>query len=235
MHRFSLVAGVFAAAALALAAVPAAAQNLVSNPSFESPVLTPGNVTQDTIPGGWTGQASGGFGYGVSYEAGILLTPNGTQWAFTNNQGATGSIAQQTAKTVVAGATYTLTAEVGLRTDTTAATGTSIQLWSGGTVANGVVTGGTMVASQPIVQSSGAFVSGTASWVGTAPQAGQLLTVRLLTTGASGQTGWDNVSLTEALPPVPPVPTLSEWAMILVGLMLAGTAVLLVQRRKLEA
>jgi len=230
MNRFSLVAGMFAAAAMAFAAAPAAAQNLVSNPSFESPVLTPGNTTLDTIPN-WTGPLSGGFGHGVSYEAAVLMTPNGNQWAFTNNQPGFGSIAQQTATTVVVGTTYTLTAEVGRRTDTAQST-TAIQIWAGGTVANGVVTGGTMVASQPVVQSSGAFVSGTTSWVGAAPQAGQLLTVRLVTSAAAGQVAWDNVSLTAF---VPPVPTLSEWAMILVGLMLAGTAVVLVQRRKLEA
>lgn len=43
-------------------------------------------------------------------------------------------------------------------------------------------------------------------------------------------------SLTLVRGPAPaPVPTLSEWAMILMGLMLAGGAALYIQRRRLEA
>ncbi|MBX9709202.1 MAG: IPTL-CTERM sorting domain-containing protein [Caulobacteraceae bacterium] len=36
-------------------------------------------------------------------------------------------------------------------------------------------------------------------------------------------------------PPPAPIPTLSEWAMILLGLMLAGGAALCIQRRQMMA
>lgn len=42
-------------------------------------------------------------------------------------------------------------------------------------------------------------------------------------------------TVTEVVPPPAPVPTLSEWAMILLGLMLAGGAALYIQRRHLAA
>lgn len=42
-------------------------------------------------------------------------------------------------------------------------------------------------------------------------------------------------TVTEVVPPPAPVPTLSEWTMILLGLMLAGGAAIYIQRRQMAA
>lgn len=62
---------------------------------------------------------------------------------------------------------------------------------------------------------------------------GERLSVRL-TNGSGTQAAYDNVSLT-ATPPPAPVPTLSEWAMILLGfgLSLAGGAAVVLQRGRI--
>lgn len=51
--------------------------------------------------------------------------------------------------------------------------------------------------------------------------------------GASVDTAADDFVITAPAPPPAPVPTLSEWAMILLGLMLAGGAALHLQRQRL--
>lgn len=52
---------------------------------------------------------------------------------------------------------------------------------------------------------------------------------------ASDRSGQANITNTPPPSPAAPVPTLSEWAMILFGTMLAGGAALYVQRRRLVA
>ncbi|WGM31962.1 hypothetical protein KKHFBJBL_02213 [Brevundimonas sp. NIBR11] len=57
-----------------------------------------------------------------------------------------------------------------------------------------------------------------------------------LRNGADAQlTGYDAYFFATFGPEATPVPTLSEWAMILFGLTLAGGAALYIQRRRLTA
>lgn len=221
------LAGVAAVACLALAA-PATAQNYVANPSFESPAIAPGGSTVGDIPG-WTGSLAGPVPFGIGYERAQLMTPNGNQWAYTND--GANAIAQQTTKAVVANEVYELTAEFGRRTDNPAVT-PSLELWVGGTVTEGGVVGGTRVGTQSVTPGSGQFAPATVRW--TAPAAGPLIGQRLsvrLANSSGAQANYDNVSLT-ATPGVAPVPTLSEWAMILFAAMLGGGASLYLQYRR---
>ncbi len=225
MASLSNLAGVAAVACLALAA-PANAQNYVANPSFENPALAPDNSTVGSIPN-WTGSQSSPFG--VAYERAELMTPYGVQWGYTNN--GANAIAQQTTKTVVANEVYELTAEFGQRTDNPAVTPT-LELWVGGTVTRGDVVGGTRVGVQSVTPVAGQFAPATVRW--TAPAAGPLIGQRLsvrLANSSGAQANYDNVSLT-ATPGVAPVPTLSEWAMILFAAMLGGGASLYLQYRR---
>ena len=221
------LAGVAAVACLALAA-PATAQNYVSNPSFEDPAVAPGGSTVGNIPG-WTGSLAGPVPFGIGYERAQLMTPNGNQWAYTND--GANAIAQQTVKTVVANEVYELTAEIGQRTDNPGFTPT-LELWVGGTVTDGGVVGGTLVGAQTVTPISGQFVPVTVQWAAPAggPLIGQRLGVRLANSSGA-QANYDNVSLT-ATPGVAPVPTLSEWAMILFAAMLGGGASLYLQYRR---
>lgn len=218
----------FAAAALLGFAQPALAQNLVVNPGFEDPVLVPGNVMVNSIPG-WTGSTSGCCDYGVSYEIAALPAAGGDNWGYNNNLG-TRAISQQTAEAAVAGVTYTLSAQFGQRTDNVGYTG-RLELWAGGSATGGDVPGGTLVGFVEVVSSSGVFVPASLSYTPLPgdPSIGQLLSVRLTRATPAGQTNYDEVSLT-ATPP--PIPTMTEWAMILLGMSLAAGAALHLHRRR---
>lgn len=167
MNDYRALAGALAAASL-LCAAPAMAQNYVTNPSFENPALPLGDITVLDIPG-WSGVTvgAGAYSFGIHYELSQLATPYGNQWAYTND--GSNAIAQQTTKVVVANETYVLSAAFGLRTDQPAFT-PAIELWVGGTVANGSVTGGTLVGNTTAIPLSGAFVPATVTW--TAPASG---------------------------------------------------------------
>ena len=67
--------------------------------------------------------------------------------------------------------------------------------------------------------------------------AGQTIRVFIRTSHATGTAtiGVDDVVLDSTAAGPLPVPTLSEWAMILLGLTLAGGAALTIQRRRLAA
>lgn len=226
MKMLSLWSAIMAGCLILLSAGTASAQNYILNPGFEDPAVGPGGVTLNTIPD-WSGAPVGCCGYGVSYQIAALPTPYGDQWGYTN--GGTAAIAQQTAKTVVAQEAYTASAAFGQRTDNPANSPT-LELWAGGTVVDGDVIGGTLVASQAVATTAGVFTMGTVTWVAPvgSPLIGQPLTVRLSNVGGA-QTNYDNVSLLA----VNTVPTLSEWGMILFGLILAGGSAWLVQRRQL--
>ena len=227
MSRKSQWLGALVALAMTVVAAPAMAQNLVSNPSFELPAL--GGLGDNTlnIVADWSGDPI----YGVSYELPQLETPYGNQWGYVNTA-TTGALVQQTATVVAPGQVYTLSAAVGRRTDNPASTN-AIEIWVGGAVANGSVVGGTLVASQPMAQVTGIFVQGSTSWSAPegSPLIGQPISVRLVSSSTGGQINWDNVSLTA----VRGVPTLSEWSMILLSLMLAGAAIVAIRTRRSPA
>ncbi len=220
----------FAAFVVLAFAQPALAQNLVTNPGFENPALAPGVATTNSIPG-WTGSTSNCCDYGVGDGSGVLSAPEGENWGYNNDLG-TRAISQQTSEAVVAGATYTLSAQFGQRTDNVAYTG-RLELWAGGAAANGNVPGGTLVGFVEVASVSGAFVPASLTYTPLPgdPAVGQLLSVRLTRATPAGQTNYDDVSLTAVSPPA--IPTLTEWAMMLFAMLLALGAAVHLNRRRL--
>ncbi|MFC5344128.1 IPTL-CTERM sorting domain-containing protein [Brevundimonas staleyi] len=201
----------------------AAAQNRVANPSFETPTLTAGQTTT-SIPS-WTVSA---FNLGgISYNTPELTTSSGNQWLFFNSE-----ISQQTTTIIEAGQTYTLKGDFGVRTDRpfpTFSEPASLELWAGGTAMDGYVPGGTFIGGTLVGVVAGQFRPGTFVWTVPpgSPLVGQRLSVRLAS-AFGDEIAADNISLTTPST----VPTLSEWAMILLGLMLAGGAAVVIQRRR---
>jgi len=89
-------------ALLLLVVPPAFASPItITNDSFESPELTPSNVSQTVT--GWTKTGTGGVWYPVAFPA-----ADGDQVAYLGN----GTLSQQLSATIEAGATYTLGADV---------------------------------------------------------------------------------------------------------------------------
>ncbi|MFC5344131.1 IPTL-CTERM sorting domain-containing protein [Brevundimonas staleyi] len=202
----------------------AAAQNLIANPSFETPTLTAGQTTT-SVPG-WTVNSSRPSG--IAYNIPELTTSSGNQWLFFRRE-----ISQQTTTIIEAGQTYTLTGDFGVRTDRpfpALPQPASLELWAGGTAMNGAIPGGTFIGGTGVDVVAGQFTPGTFVWTVPpgSPFVGQLLSVRL-TPSVGDEIAADNISLTTPST----VPTLSEWAMILLGLMLAGGAALAIQRRRM--
>lgn len=206
---------------------------MVLNPSFEAPVLTDGAVAQDFIAG-WSGTVSGANNYGIFRNPLLIAAQDGSNLAFINvDPGQTKGLVQ-TLGPVSAGERYDASAWFGWRADNANISNVAIQLWLGGSVVGGDISGGTLVASNAPTLVQGAWVQGTTVYTAPPAQAGQILRIRLATTSASGsQTNFDNVRVTRTAPA--PVPTMTEWAMIFFGMILAGGAVLYIQRRQLEA
>jgi len=67
-----------------------------------------------------------------------------------------------------------------------------------------------------------------------APVSNAGLSFEVLTNGTSTYERIDDVSVSAAIVPVT-VPTMTEWAMILLGVMLAGGAALMIQRQRMAA
>lgn len=219
-----------AAVLLVGSALPAAAQNVVSNPSFETPGLPSGGVLQDFIPS-WSGTVSGTNNYGIFHDPLLIAAQNGSNVAFINVAAGETKGLVQTLGPVAAGERYDADAWFGWRADNPNVANVAVQLWLGGSAVGGDISGGALVASNAPVLVQGAWVQGSATYTASPAQAGQVLRLRLVTTSALGsQTNFDNVSVTRTAPA--PVPTMTEWAMILFGTVLAGGAALYVQRRR---
>ena len=199
------------AALMTFAATSAVAGSInVVNHSFET--LPPAGLpfggcgagcaySTDAIPGwatsgGFTGQfqpgpASGNFNY-------FNYVPDGLTVAYTNG----GVISQTLAATSVAGATYTLTVDLGYRKD----------VGDPGTVTllvNGVPTIATGVAASP-----GNWAPFTASY--TALTSGGPIAIELASSGSQGD--FDNVLLSATGVPEP-----EGWLLMLTGLAMTGT------------
>ena len=154
----------------------------VTNPSFETPVLSDSGVGGDAP--GWTitGPADAGtFNPGESdFPGGV---PDGQNVAFNN--GAT--ISQVLTERLTAGTRYVLQVDVGQRSNVSLMP-FSVELWAGGFLAG---------ASTPL-PASGAFSTTTVSYDAPAdtPFLGQPLEIRLISSGV--QDCFDNVRLTAA-------------------------------------
>ena len=212
--RIFIAASLLAAAAPAAALVPVA----IVNASFEAfgAVTQIGcgtgcSYTTDAILG-WTnsGGTNGQFTPGPS--AGNFTyfnsVPDGVTVAYTNG----GAITQTVALTAVAGRTYALTAQFGVRND----------IGNPGSIS--LTVGGNTVFASGTVPTSGNWSPFTASYTATAADAGQAIAITLNSPG--GQGDFDAVSLTTD------VPEPATWAMLISGFGLVGYAA---RRRRRQA
>lgn len=204
-----LLAGAFAAV-LSLALAPAAsAQNLITNGGFEAGGLAP-----------WI---SAGWGNSNQMRSGANAVITGCSGAPCLNPAVSSGMIHQDVVTTP-GTSYTLT--FWYRTTGGADTPVELQaLVSNGVPTNGgagTCTGscvfGTQAATAVYAQVTRTFVATSAS-------------TRITILGRNDPGGMiiDDVSVVAA---PAAVPTMSEWAMILLGLMLAGGAALYIQRRQ---
>jgi hypothetical protein len=213
-------------------------QAQIINSSFELNFAGIQNLTSGTPIMGWS---SGGSNQGSwDIRAFDPLNPLGTvpwgpfwtQFAPAGDQIAYvnfGPLAQQTGFTLQAG-TQSFTVAAGRRGDRTGF-GTDIsadfamEIWAGGTVSSGSVTGGTLLASQTVLMSgiaSGTFQDFTVSHTEAAGSSliGQLLTIRFNNISNAEQINIDNVRYT----PVPEPMTMA--------LLALGAGALAARRRK---
>lgn len=186
------------------AGAASAAPILINNQSFEDPTLSPGSFFYSpTQMPGWSSTATGGADRGIWNTTATGKHLINIAFAYRDN-----AFAQQTTEAVQAGTTYTLTWLQGRTGNATRGTG---ELWAGGTLANGVLTGGTMVVSLTTLMSQDNMTEHSVSWTPGAgnPLIGQLLTVRFAGTTVVGESyvSFDNVRLDAA--PVPEPATLS--------------------------
>ncbi len=191
--------------ALVLAAMPAHASLI--NGSFESPVIDGFNVSNIT---GWTGPTFHLNPYGVTDQPQLPPLVHGTQAAYVNNFGQTSGsptthgISQQLSDVLQANYTYTFSAWFGRRNDNAASFGT-IQLWAGGLATDGVVSGGTLLATQNISLIQGQFVQGAVSYSPLPGDVllGQQISVRLVGTPVANgfaQTNFDDAQFAVVVP-----------------------------------
>jgi hypothetical protein len=198
----------------------------VANPSFESPNLGTAVYNLGPITGWLQGDASsvGGAVSGVfnpsSFPSAGYSAPNGTQVAFTGN--GFGSIPFITQRidgpvgVIVAGATYSLSVDIGQRSD---------YPLEGFTIELGYNTTNIFSNFQPFLTSfdpggipaAGTFERVTVSGVAPLSAAGQQIIISLASVGpGESQANWDAVALSSS------VPEPSTWAMMLLGFVGIG-------------
>lgn len=212
-------------AGLFLAAGSAAAQTeLVTNGSFES------NLDSFNDVPGWTGDP-GPCGY-TARIGGADFRPAATAGAqvlelATGSSTITCTVYQDIA--IPAGATGDLTYAIGVNATAASASTLKFEI---------VPTVGPLVTVYSWMGTSPAETLAARTPVSIAPYAGQTIRLRVTHDHVSQyfNSFLDDVSVrvTVAAPPAP-VPTLGEWAMILLGFVLAAGAALYLQRRRLAA
>lgn len=196
-----------------------AAPVFVNNFSFET--VPPGgfpfgcgagcDYNMDGVIPGWTtvnlsGAASGEFQPGVSAGNTTYFDsiPDGTTIAYTND----GTISQTVGTVTLAGVSYKLLVDIGLRKDLTNILGTAQLL-----------IGSTSVLATGIAPVPGSFATFSAIYTSSPADIGKAITIQLAAIGAQGD--FDNVTL-DASPKGVPEPA----AVALAGLGLAGIALI---------
>lgn len=179
-----------------------AASLTIVNPGFENPQNLPGSFINDSFLG-WTGNTALDNGFcncsgNTSADVARLTPVDRTQVAFANIE-TTDGISQTLAAALAGNTTYTLSAYFGWRTDKPQSQGT-LELYAVGTASEGMVTGGTLLASTNVALTQGAFVPASVSYTASAadPLIGRTLPIVLLGTPLNGytQTDFDLVTLT---------------------------------------
>ena len=163
----------------------------INNPSFESPVQVAGVYNEGSVDG-WTLKGNdGGVWYPVtgSYFTGPV--PDGNQILYLDG----GSVSQTLSSVLTGGDTYTLSIDVGHRSDGSWSSDYTIALLAGSI---------TLVSGGGFDPGAGLWGAYTLSYTATAgsPSLGQSLAVELSLNSGS-QTDFDNVTLSAAAAPVP--------------------------------
>ncbi|MGF1633789.1 MAG: PEP-CTERM sorting domain-containing protein [Phycisphaerae bacterium] len=191
----------------------------VANPSFEEQVLASGSLFFSPTPiTGWTATASGGSDRGLWHF--VPIGQDGFNVAFVNSLD---SLAQDLGHAIVPNATYTV--EFLFGSNGTSSSGV-VEFYAGGTVSNGVVTGGTFLDRVEVDRpfTNPYMVEHTLAW--TSPLSGlpvgENLSIRL----AYGSTGisvamFDDIRISYVLVPEP-----------VSGLILPAGGMLLANRRR---
>lgn len=209
----------FVFAALAGVSVMPSAIAQVINPSFEDPFIAGNFVNLATIPG-WSLNTGGEAGVWVLPASLLFNTnaPDGRQIFFSNGP----SLAQQISNTLTEG-THTFFAQAGRRGDGFAGS-FAMRMYAGGTVANGAVTGGTLLGTTNFDHTTiatNSFTPISVSYTAAAgdPLLGQLLSVQFVRTSGV-QVNFDAVTYNDQVVPEPAT----------LGLLALGG--LLMQRRR---
>lgn len=201
---------------VATGAIASANSLTILNPSFEAQTLAEDEfITAPDQITHWSSTAIGFPARGIWNSATIGKHQRNTAFVYTNN-----IIAQQLSATLLPNRTYTLTYLLGRTSGPAMGT---VELWVGGTLANGVITGGRFLAFQDIVlntqrmnEYSMVYHSSSSSIY-----AGLPISIRLLTRSTNQYVNFDNIRLSVDSVPEPA-------SMLALG---AG-AVALLRRRK---
>jgi hypothetical protein len=236
-------------ASLAFSGTYASAQNLVLNPSFETVTSgSAGGNASNAIPTNWTQTQS--VGVGCAFEsltagqtpvngADFTIGAVGSNQAFLPTDGTHVLISDQGPSNTVCQIYQDVAVPPGANATLTLAAGAVFRYnGSNNSVVNVSVTtpGGTLISSI-YTRSSAAGVNDPLvdrGSVNLAAYAGQ--TVRIIATATVPNIDWaglqiDNVRLLANGAASTPVPTMSEWTLILCGMLLLATGTLFLRRR----
>lgn len=204
MNRRLILLGVVSLAVLNGTSVRAV-DLAITNAGFEDPALAVGIFTSGGIVGWSNSPGTSGSWRPNSPSHFTTPVPEGGQVGYINST----SIAQGLTDTLQVGS-YDLSLQVGRRVDGFVGN-TTVQLFAGGTVANGDVTGGTLLSSASLAFANivaGTFQPLTLNYVAAIndPSLGQNLAIRIVKTSGS-QIDFDAVRLQSNAVTVPESPT----------------------------
>ena len=231
-----LIASLGFAAVVGLAASAANAQQLVVNPSFESNTNVQAFAGSPNAIPGWTFAGPCSAYARPSPQGSVIASPPPTDGLNVLEMTAGGSGGSNT--------TCTLFQDVTIPASATSAT---LSYATGANFRNGpnansqvrfevIPPIGPTLTPYTRLSSAGADVLAARTPVDLIAYKGQVVRLRYVYENGSNNfydAYMDNVRVTAGIPA--PVPTMSEWAMILFGLILAGGATLYIQRRRYAA
>lgn len=216
---------VAAAAGIGLASAPVMAGGgsitvPVANPSFEEQVLPFNGLFFSPTPiTGWTATATGGSDRGLWHVPPIGQDGNNVAFVGGGN-----SLAQALSHAIVANSTYTV--EFLHSSNGQSAIGV-VELYAGGTVSNGLVTGGTLLNSLTVTRDPFSGIMQEYSLLWSSPLSGlpvgQNLSIRMAYVGGVSVSLFDDFQVSYA-----PIPEPASAALLLAGL---GTLLLARRRR----